>query len=205
MPEPLLTVAGLDEAGRGPLAGPLVAALVVFPAGFDFPEHLPSLKFRDSKQLTRLQRERLISFIREFALDVRVEEIGVAEINEQGIGWANRAIFERLIRAAEADEYIVDGNLKLANVGRQAVRSVVRADETQQAVAAASIIAKVRRDEIMRGLHAQYPVYGWDHNMGYGTPAHVAALRQYGPCEQHRQRFVATALAKTLHLPGIGE
>jgi ribonuclease HII len=203
--EPSL-ICGMDEAGRGPLAGPLVGAAVVFPDGFNFAETV-AIPFRDSKKLSAHQREKLINYINEFAEVVRVEVITVAEINENGIGWANRHLFERLIMDIDADRYIVDGNLKLDNLGRKAklAHSVVRADETWQAVSAASIIAKVRRDEIMHQLHAAHPVYGWDHNAGYGTPAHIAALAEYGACEHHRIKFVTTALANytAKTLPGL--
>ncbi len=144
--------------------------------------------------------------IRDIALVLTIESISVEEINAQGIGWANRTVFERLIMRIDAGRYIVDGNLKLANLGRRArrVRSIVRADETEQAVSAASIIAKVTRDRIMCDLHGDFPVYGWDHNAGYCTKMHLDALRQHGPCVHHRHRFVTTALAKfSPLLPGI--
>ncbi len=201
-------VCGLDEVGRGPLAGPIVAAAVIFPPDFAFTERFPTLKFGDSKKLSSHQRETVFTFIHEFAVAVHVDLISVEDINVQGIGWANRAIFERLIMAIQADQYVVDGNLKLSNLGRKArrVRSVVRADETEQAVSAASIVAKVTRDRIMRQLHEAYPVYGWDHNAGYCTAEHLAALRVHGPTQHHRRQFVTTALSKlTAKLPGFNE
>ena len=197
---------GLDEAGRGPLAGPLVAAAVIFPPDFVFAEVFPALKFGDSKKLTARQREAVIAFIHEFALAVQVEVIPVDEINALGIGWANRTAFERLIVALEAEHYIVDGNLRLNNLGRKArrVRSVVRADETEQSVSAASIIAKVTRDHLMLDLHQQFPVYGWARNMGYCTAEHLNALRDHGPIIHHRHQFVTTALSRSApRLPGI--
>jgi ribonuclease HII len=201
-------VCGLDEVGRGPLAGPIVAAAVIFPPGFAFTERFPTLKFGDSKKLSGHQREAVYSFIHEFALEVHVDSIPVEDINAQGIGWANRAVFERLIMAIQADQYVVDGNLKLANLGRKArrVRSIVRADETEQAVSAASIVAKVTRDRIMRQLHEVHPIYGWDHNAGYCTAEHLAALYVHGSTEHHRRQFVTTALSKlTAKLPGFNE
>ncbi len=197
---------GLDEVGRGPLAGPLVAAAVVFPPGFDFAETFPDLKFGDSKMLSARQREAAADVIRDIAQTLTIETVSVDEINARGIGWANRTVFERLIMRIDADRYIVDGNLKLANLGRRArhVHSVIRADETEQAVAAASIIAKVTRDRIMRDLHLDFPAYGWDHNMGYCTRAHVEALQTYGACIYHRRQFVTSALSKFGPLlPGI--
>jgi ribonuclease HII len=199
---------GLDEAGRGPLAGPLVAAAVVFPKGFVFSETFPDLKFGDSKKLSMRQRERVVNYIHEFAITVKVETISVAEINQNGIGWANRAIFERLILAIDAEQFIVDGNLKFSNLGRKArqVRSLVRADVVEQAVSAASIVAKVTRDRLMHDLHDEFPMYNWDHNMGYGTRRHLAALHAHGPCIHHRHQFVTTALSKLEpKLPGFAE
>ena len=197
---------GLDEVGRGPLAGPLVAAAVVLPSGFVFSDAFPQFRFDDSKKLSSHQREKAADAIREVAVVLTVEMISVDEINAQGIGWANRAVFERLIMRVDAEKYVVDGNLKLANLGRKKkrVRSVVRADATEQAVTAASIIAKVTRDRIMNDLHQDYPLYGWDHNMGYGTRAHIRALREHGPCAHHRHQFVTTALARSgPTLPGL--
>ncbi len=199
---------GLDEAGRGPLAGPLVAAAVVFPKGFVFSETFPDLKFGDSKKLTARQREMAVNYIREFALTIRVESISVDEINVQGIGWANRTVFERLIQSIDADQYIVDGNLKFTNLGKKArfVRSLIHADAMEQTVSAASIIAKVTRDHLMRNLHEEFPIYGWDHNMGYCTQAHLMAVHRHGPCIHHRHQFVTTALSKlTPRLPGFTE
>ncbi|MBX3065269.1 MAG: ribonuclease HII [Anaerolineae bacterium] len=200
------TLCGLDEAGRGPLAGPLVAALVAFPVDFDFSTVFPHNLLRDSKKLNKLQRENLISVIHEHALAVETEIITVNEINRRDIGWANRAAFERLIMRVTALEYIVDGNLKLRNLGKRAkrVQCVVRADETVQAVAAASIIAKVTRDRVMQSLHNAYPQYGWNRNMGYGTRAHVLALQEYGITPYHRKQFATTALSHlTPRLPGF--
>jgi ribonuclease HII len=199
---------GLDEAGRGPLAGPLVAAGVIFPPDFVFAEVFPAIKFGDSKQLSAHQREAALSHIHEFALDVKVEIVTVDDINEQGIGWANRSAFERLILALEADRYVVDGNLKLNNLGKKArrVETMVKADQVIQAVSAASIVAKVTRDRIMRDLHVEYPLYGWDHNAGYCTKEHLNAVRAHGTTIHHRRQFVTTALSKSApHLPGIGE
>jgi ribonuclease HII len=185
---------GLDEAGRGPLAGPIVAAAVVFPTGFDFGARFPGVAFGDSKKLTPRQRETAYDLVMTHAVVCEVETIDVHDINTNDIGWANRAIFERLIARVTAERYIVDGNLKLVVPleKRAAVHSMVRADQTEPAVSAASIIAKVTRDRQMCALHAECPEYGWNHNMGYCTAAHVTALRKYGQSAYHRTKFVET-------------
>jgi ribonuclease HII len=195
-------VCGLDEVGRGPLAGPLLAAAVVFAIDYSFTAAHPDIALRDSKLLSTRQREKAYKLIEAAAIDVQFEVIGVDEINAKGIGWANRAVFERLIARVEADSYIVDGNLKLNHLGdkRARVRAVVRADQTEQVVAAASILAKLKRDWMMGALHKSYPAYGWDRNKGYGTPAHIAALREHGPCRLHRAKFVETALTRQYKL-----
>jgi ribonuclease HII len=166
----------------------------------------PKLKFGDSKKLSARQREAAINFISEFAIDIKVEIVPVEDINRQGIGWANRAAFERLVMAVEAEKYIVDGNLKLTNLGKRAhkVHCMVDADVTEQCVSAASIVAKVTRDRIMHQLHDDFPMYGWNHNMGYGTAQHIFAIREYGPTAHHRNKFVTTALSKSRpKLPGL--
>jgi ribonuclease HII len=192
-----LHICGLDEAGRGPLAGPLVAAAVVLPPDFDFNARFPRVAFRDSKTMSLLQREKAYQLVIDHAVSHKIIEISVDEINAEGIGWANRTIFELLINQVSADYYIVDGNLKL-NPPVQAwgrTESRVRADQNVQAVSAAAILAKVSRDRIMRDLDSQYPEYGWDHNRGYGTREHIQAIRTHGRTAHHRTQFVDTALS----------
>lgn len=185
---------GLDEAGRGPLAGPIVAAAVVFPPDFDFATRFPNIAFGDSKKLSARQREAAYELITAHALVCNLEIIDVPDINTRDIGWANRTIFERLIGRVTADHYVVDGNLKLSvPLDKQAaVRSVIRADQTEPSVSAASIVAKVTRDRQMRTLHAEYPQYGWDRNKGYYSSAHMAALQEHGQSRYHRTKFVET-------------
>jgi ribonuclease HII len=191
-------ICGLDEAGRGPLAGPLIAAAVILPPDFDFAVQFPRVVFRDSKKMSLRQREKAYDLIVANAIAYKIIEIGVPKINANNIGWANRAIFEQLIAQIDADYYIVDGNLKL-NPPVQAwgrTESRVRADESVQAVSAAAILAKVTRDRVMRELAEQYPDYGWAHNSGYGTPEHIRAIREHGRTPQHRTQFVDTALSE---------
>jgi ribonuclease HII len=187
---------GLDEVGRGALAGPLVAAGVVLPG--DIGERLGARGryLRDSKTVPRARREEMAALIRAHALRVEVVTIGVETINARGIGWANGEAFRRLIAAIEATEYVVDGRVRPPAPRERAgrVRCLVDADALIPAVAAASLVAKVARDALMADLHAAHPQYDWGANMGYGTPTHLAALRAHGACAYHRVAFVATAL-----------
>ena len=187
---------GLDEAGRGPLAGPLVAVGVVAPA--DLP-----IQARDSKQLTPRRRLQWAEDLKTQGLHYAVEVISVEEINRYGIGWANREVFQRLIHTLDADQYIVDGNLKLTDLGakKNLTYCQVRADEVVPVVSAASILAKTIRDQIMIDLHEYYPVYQWHHNKGYGTKEHISALKTFGGSPHHRWQFVSTVEAKTYAQP----
>jgi ribonuclease HII len=186
----------MDEVGRGPLAGPLVAAAVILPDHFEETARKQKIIIRDSKTLSVLQRERAYHLIVDHALAYEIAQMSVDKINERGIGWANRAVFEALIPRIEADYYVIDGRLKLSVSpdywGR--VESKRKADETVLAVSAAAILAKVTRDRQMAQLDVQYPQYGWAHNQGYGTAEHLRALSEYGTSLHHRTQFVSTAL-----------
>lgn len=198
---------GLDEVGRGALAGPLVAAAAILPD--DIRERLgPLARFlRDSKSVPRARRADLAQALRAHALAVELVVISVAEINAHGIGWANRDAFRRLIAAIDADEYVVDGRVRPpAPFGRaHRVRCLVRADTLIPAVSAASLIAKDYRDRLMTELHARHPVFGWHTNVGYGTPEHLNGLRAYGACAEHRTVFVRTALGSPQAKTGARE
>jgi ribonuclease HII len=176
-------VAGVDEAGRGPLAGPVVAAAVILPAGFSHPE------IRDSKRLTAAQRERLVPVITGGAVAWAVAESPEAEIDSVNILQATLRAMERALAAlAVAPDYLlVDGpTLPQMIVPGEAV---VRGDRRVGCIAAASILAKVHRDRLMRGHHERWPVYGFDRHKGYGTAAHLRALAAHGPCPIHRRTF----------------
>lgn len=191
---------GLDEVGRGALAGPLVAAAVLLPE--DIAERLGALArfLRDSKTVPRARREELAAAIRTYAFTVEVAVVEVEAINARGIGWANGEVFRRLITQIEADEYIVDGKVRPPAPAERAgrVRCLVKADAQVPAVSAASLVAKVYRDALMTTLAAAHPLYRWEDNVGYGTAAHLAALRIYGPTPHHRSLFIRNALAEAV-------
>lgn len=190
---------GLDEVGRGALAGPLVAAAAILPPDFHMWLGRLAPYLRDSKTVPQARREEVAALIHAHALAVELVVIAVDEINARGIGWANREAFRRLIERLPADEYVVDGRIRPLVSRRRAgrVRCLVRADAQVPAVSAAALVAKVHRDALMRALHEHHPRYGWNTNVGYGTAAHLAALRDHGPCAEHRTLFVRTALGQT--------
>ncbi|MDR7556718.1 MAG: ribonuclease HII [Armatimonadota bacterium] len=181
-------VAGVDEAGRGPLAGPVVAAAVVFP------EELPVPQLRDSKRLTPAAR--LAVYERLLACGAAVG-IGVAEVDEidrHNILGATALAWTRALAALPVAPALVliDGHLRAPVAVAQ--RPIVRGDAQCASIAAASIVAKVTRDRLMEALDARYPQYGFAHHKGYATAAHLAALRRWGPCPAHRRAFVSAAL-----------
>lgn len=173
---------GLDEVGRGALAGPLVAAAVVLGEGFTHP------LLRDSKRLSPTQRELMDPLIREAAVEVLVVEVSSQDIDRLGVGWANRHAIERLLEVVPADNYLVDGNLRLST--SRPYRSVIGGDDLVPAISAASIVAKVHRDRLMRELARECPGYFWEANKGYGSPAHLRALSELGPSPHHRLTFL---------------
>ncbi|MEJ1969623.1 MAG: ribonuclease HII [Rhizomicrobium sp.] len=176
-------VAGVDEAGRGPLAGPVVAAAVILAKG-SIPKGL-----NDSKQLDAETREELYGQIMLKAVAVGVGEAGVDEIDLINIRQATHMAMARAIRAlAHAPAFaLVDGND--APALPCPCDTIVDGDAKSVSIAAASIIAKVTRDRLMAALHDQHPHYGWITNKGYGTPEHLSALTRHGPCHHHRRSF----------------
>ncbi|MBX5436743.1 MAG: ribonuclease HII [Alicyclobacillaceae bacterium] len=181
-------VAGVDEAGRGCLAGPVFAAAVVLGGG---PEEWSGLN--DSKQLSATARERWYQRIRERAVAVGVGMATVEEIDEWNILHAARVAMGRAVMnlGAAVELLLVDGSHAPLWTGTPAAPSltVVDGDARCLSVAAASIVAKVERDRHMADLAARYPEYGFDRNAGYGTAAHLQALRRVGPCPAHRRSF----------------
>lgn len=182
-----LLVAGVDEAGRGPLAGPVVVAAVVFPPG-----RTPVNGLDDSKQLCAERREQLYPRIVARALAWEVCFVEVEEIDRLNIYHATmlgmRRALEGVIAQVGAVQALIDGNAVPRGLPC-AARAIVGGDASERAIMAASILAKVERDRHMRGLHVRWPGYGFDEHKGYGTPAHRAALERLGPCPAHRRSF----------------
>src|ERR1700761_13354 len=176
-------VAGVDEAGRGPLAGPVVAAAVIFDR-----KKIPK-GLNDSKQLNAEVRDELFSHIMFSAIAVGVGEASVDEIDLINIRQATHMAMARAVRAmAFAPAFaLVDGND--APPLPCPCDTIIDGDAKSVSIAAASIIAKVTRDRMMAALHEQHPHYGWLNNKGYGTPEHLAALNHHGPCHHHRRSF----------------
>ena len=183
-------VCGLDEAGRGPLAGPVMAACVFIPQESRRKRFWS--KVTDSKKLTLAQREELYPYIVEYTAH-GIAAADVNEIDDINILQASMLAMKRSMQQMVAnfniapEAALVDGNYppKLDCT----VKTVVKGDATSLSIAAASILAKVTRDRLMRELCLQYPQYGWSKNAGYGTPQHLEALRQFGPTIHHRRSF----------------
>ena len=186
-----LRIAGVDEAGRGPLAGPLVVAAVVFPA-----ERTPVNGLDDSKALTEKKREALYPRIIERALAWHIVLIEADEIDRRNIFQATmHGMRDALNAVAHATDCArIDGN-KLPSDLPCPAEAWVGGDARDRSIMAASILAKVTRDRRMLELHAQYPQYGFDRHKGYPSPQHLAALQTHGPCPQHRRSFAPVRAA----------
>ncbi len=179
---PLL--AGVDEVGRGPLAGPVVACAVVMP-----PDVRAIRGVDDSKQLTRAQRERLACVIRARALAVGLGAASRREIDRLNVFQATVLAMRRaLSRLPVTPHHVVVDGLPLRTLG-VAHRAVVGGDARCYSIACASIVAKVTRDRVMRALGSRHPEYHWSHNVGYATPAHLAGIDRHGISAHHRRRF----------------
>jgi len=189
-----IRIAGVDEAGRGPLAGPVVAAAVVLDP------NRPIEGLRDSKQLTPAQRRGLATRIRADALAFAVAQASVAEIDRLNILQASLLAMRRAIEALQpvVDLVLVDGN-RVPPIAI-ASRAIVGGDAIEPAISAASILAKTHRDALMRALHRRYPEYGFARHFGYPTPQHLARLNALGPCAVHRRSFAPVRALLTLEL-----
>ena len=194
--EPGRIEAGCDEAGRGPLAGPVFAAAVILPPDFRHP------LLNDSKQMTRKQRDELRPVLEREAVAWAVEAVQPEEIDRINILWASVTGMQRaVLRLDPAPDFLlVDGN-KFRPFGRYGFkdyRTVVHGDATYAAIAAASVLAKTHRDELMCRLAVEFPEYGWDRNMGYPTPEHIEAIRRHGYTPWHRKSFHVNELEPSL-------
>ena len=185
-------VAGVDEAGRGPLAGPVVAAAVILD------DQQPIAGLADSKTLTAARRERLFDEIRAKALCCSIAEASVEEIDRLNILQATLLAMRRAVQGLRLKPTLalVDGN-RLPRLDMPA-EAIVKGDARVAAISAASILAKVTRDRWCAELHAQYPQYGFAGHKGYGTAEHLAALQAHGACPQHRRSFAPVARALAL-------
>jgi ribonuclease HII len=181
----LAPVAGADEAGRGACAGPLVVAAALLPLGRG--REIDELA--DSKLLSPSARERVARRVRETAIDLAVVVVSPEEIDRAGVHRANLEAMRRaLARLAERPAYVLTDGFAVAGTGVPGL-GVWKGDRVSANVAAASVVAKVTRDALMEELDAQYPGYGFAVHKGYSTPEHQRALRERGPCEQHRQSY----------------
>ncbi|MBS0293966.1 MAG: ribonuclease HII [Proteobacteria bacterium] len=182
-------VAGVDEAGRGPLAGPVVAAAVILD------ELQPIAGLADSKTLSAARRERLFDEIRAKALCCSIAEASVEEIDRLNILQATMLAMRRAVQGLRLKPrlVLVDGN-RLPQLDTPA-EAIVKGDARVAAISAASILAKVTRDRWCAELHAQYPQYGFAGHKGYGTAEHLAALQAHGACPQHRRSFAPVTRA----------
>ena len=183
-------ICGVDEAGRGPLCGSVVAAACILPDGLDIPE------LNDSKKLTPKKRDKLFDLIKEKAIAYGIAEGTVAEINELNILEADLLAMRRAIdglRTPSGEPYKADFALIDGNIDRDfqiPARAVVKGDSLSMSIAAASILAKVTRDRMCEDMDKAYPQYGIAKHKGYGTKEHMAALREHGPSPIHRTKFI---------------
>lgn len=177
-------ICGIDEAGRGPLAGPVYTAAVMLPRGFEIPG------LNDSKKLSEKKREMLFDLIKENALSYSIASASVEEIESLNILNATYLAMNRAIEGLqiEPELTLIDGN-RNTGINYKSL-CVIKGDATCADIAAASILAKVSRDRLMTELAARYPQYGFEKHKGYGTKLHYEAIRKYGPCPIHRLSFL---------------
>lgn len=181
---------GIDEVGRGAWAGPLGGAVVGLSE--NTAEHLLSLGLKDSKALSIAKREQLSAIIQAEATFCHISYIEVAEIDKYGIGKANIALFAALIGVCPAGtNIIIDGRPVPARLGGGDLpaKFLINGDALEPAIMAASVVAKVARDAQLTALHAEFPSYRFAEHKGYGTAAHLAALKLHGPCPHHRRSY----------------
>ena len=210
--------AGLDESGAGPLCGPVYAAAVIWPSDSDYFLQFPEFDIEtdpeaaidvkeyepykllvtkgDSKKLTENQRNLVREFVEDYSIAYSVSSCSAAEIDRMNILNARIEAMHRAVRSlsVKPEKLLVDGSQFKIYVDPGSFEEIPyhlfeKGDSRYVSIAAASVLAKTHRDELMQELHMKYPVYGWDHNKGYGTSAHYCALREHGPCPEHRRSF----------------
>ncbi|MBQ8060544.1 MAG: ribonuclease HII [Bacteroidales bacterium] len=188
--------AGCDEAGRGPLAGPVYAAAVILPEDF----HHPLLD--DSKQMSEKDRDLLRPIIEKEAVAWAVEAVSPEEIDQLNILWASVTGMQRAVLRLnpKPDFLLVDGNKfrPFEGYGFSSYKTVIHGDATYASIAAASVLAKTWRDEKMRELAREYPQFGWERNFGYPTKEHIAAIKEHGMTPYHRRSFHPKELEPSL-------
>ncbi len=189
-------IAGIDEAGRGCLAGPVVAAAVILPLQEQITELLAGV--RDSKQMTPLARERLFPLIQQHALAVGVGIGSVTLIDRRNILQATKEAMKMALAALHpAPQALLLDAVQLRDITLPQ-RALIKGDARCLSIAAASVVAKVTRDRLMLQIHQEYPAYGFDQHKGYGTPAHLAALQEHGATPHHRQSFAPVRALNSL-------
>lgn len=176
-------MAGLDEVGRGSWAGPVVVGAVVLPQNCQIHPDL-----RDSKQLSAGKRRQLVKWIKKTALAWAIAETGVSIVNKLGIGEATQIAFRQAFVQIKPDYVLMDAYY-IKRISQKYQKPIIKGDEKCASIAAASILAKVYRDDLMVGLHETFPQYGFDQHKGYGTRLHQEAIGKYGLAKVHRTSF----------------
>ncbi len=184
-----ISVCGVDEAGRGPLAGPVCAAAVILPTNLNIPE------LNDSKKLSEKKREQLFDVIKQNAVSFCIAYSSVEEIEEYNILGATFIAMERAVNGlnVRADYALIDGNRTPKGLQIPS-KTIVKGDAKSCSISAASILAKVSRDRLMLEYDKEYPQYNFKKHKGYGTKEHTDAIKQYGPCKIHRMSFLKNIL-----------
>ena len=185
-------IAGIDEAGRGPLAGPVVAAAVIFDRDVEIPE------IDDSKKITEKKREKLFEIIIQKSVSYGIAEVSVEKIEEINILQSSLMAMKLAVGKLDVqpDLLLIDGNKSFYSEIK--TLTIVKGDSKSFSIGAASILAKVSRDRLMRAYAEKYPEYGWERNKGYGTKSHIEAIKKYGVTPLHRKKFLRKILEENL-------
>ncbi|OGC70729.1 ribonuclease HII [candidate division WWE3 bacterium RIFOXYC1_FULL_39_7] len=199
-------IAGVDEVGRGPLAGPIVAAAVILDLEYIFNSYSVGESHRnndvlsekaelysqinDSKKLTHVKRTKLSSFIISEAVSYSIFEVSNQDLDRDGLRIATQTLFREAVKSLSIQpEHVLTDHFKIKSLDPKIQTNINQGDARSISIAAASIIAKVYRDALMENMHKMYPGYGFQHNKGYGTREHIEAIKKLGPTEIHRKSF----------------